>query len=69
MILLEEVQHLYTLTPQMMASFMALLGKGMGCVQQSVSGTFAALSAMARFAPNHESLDVFLRTQDSVATR
>ena len=39
-ILLEEVQRSNSMTPQMMASFMALVGEDMGCVLQSVSGTF-----------------------------
>ena len=40
-ILLEEVQRPNSLTPQMMASFMALVGEDMGCVLQSASGTFS----------------------------
>jgi len=40
-ILLEEVQRPNSLTPQMMASFMALVGEDMGGVLQSVSGTFS----------------------------
>ena len=41
MILLEEVQRPNSMTPQMMASFIALVGEDMGCVLQSVSGTFS----------------------------
>lgn len=40
-ILLEEVQRPNTMTPQMMASFMALIGEDIGCVLQSASGTFS----------------------------
>ena len=39
-ILLEEVKGPNSLTPQMMASFLDLVGENMGCVLQSVSGTF-----------------------------
>jgi hypothetical protein len=39
-ILLEEVQRPNSMTPRMMASFMALLGEDMGGVLQSASGTF-----------------------------
>ena len=40
-ILLDEVQRSSTFTPGMMASFMALVGEDMGCVLQSVGGTFS----------------------------
>ncbi|MBV7497853.1 hypothetical protein KW837_26645 [Pseudomonas sp. PDM24] len=40
-ILLEEVQRPNSLTPQMMASFMALVGEDMGRVLQSVGGSFS----------------------------
>lgn len=40
-ILLDEVQRSSTFTPGMMASFMSLVGEDMGCVLQSVSGTFS----------------------------
>jgi hypothetical protein len=40
-ILLEEVQRPNSLTPQMMASFLDLVGEDMGCVLYSVSGTFS----------------------------
>jgi hypothetical protein len=40
-ILLEEVQRPNSLTPQMVASFMGLVGDDMSCVLESVSGTFS----------------------------
>ena len=40
-ILLEEVQRPNSLTPQMMASFMALVGEDMGRVLQSVDSSFS----------------------------
>jgi len=39
-ILLEEVHRPNSLTPQMMASFLALLDEDMGNVLQSVNGNF-----------------------------
>jgi len=40
-ILLEEVQRANSLTPQMMASFLALLDEDLGEVLTSVSSTFS----------------------------
>jgi hypothetical protein len=40
-ILLEEVQRPNSLTPQMMASLLELLGEDLGGVLRSVSGTFS----------------------------
>ncbi len=40
-ILLEEVQRANSLTPQMMASFLALVDEDLGGVLESVSGTFS----------------------------
>ena len=40
-ILLEEVQRPNSMTPQMMASLLELLGEDLGGVLRSVSGTFS----------------------------
>lgn len=40
-ILLDEVQRSSTFTPGMIASFMSVMSDEMGCVLQSVSGTFS----------------------------
>ena len=47
-ILLEEVQRPNSMTPQMMASFMALLGEDMGGVLQSAGMTFSTQQGQRR---------------------
>lgn len=47
-ILLEEVQRPNSMTPQMMASFMALLSEDMGGVLQSAGMTFSTQQGQRR---------------------
>ena len=47
-ILLEEVQRPNSMTPQMMASFMALLDEDMGGVLQSAGMTFSTQQGQRR---------------------